>query len=86
MSRGAPCPKKSRRPRQINPNTLHSEWYHADPAGRTASTRLLNTPKKCATSCIIAAKRHHVASLTGPLAHGGRDLAGHRRGCRLDGV
>jgi hypothetical protein len=56
MSRGALRPKKSRRPRHINPNALHSEWHHTDPAGRTATARSLNTSKQCATSCIIAAK------------------------------
>jgi hypothetical protein len=49
------APQTSRRLRQINSNALHSEWHHTDPAGRTASTRSLNRPKKCATSCIIAA-------------------------------
>jgi hypothetical protein len=55
MSRGAFCPT-SRRPRQINPNALHSEWHHTDPAGRTASARSLNRAEKCATSCMIAAR------------------------------
>jgi hypothetical protein len=50
-------PQTSRRPRQINPNALHSEWYHTDQAGRTATARSLSTPKKCAASCIIAVSK-----------------------------
>jgi hypothetical protein len=52
MSRGAVCPDEP----PTKPNASHSEWYHTDPAGRTASTRSLNRPEKCATSCIIAAR------------------------------
>jgi hypothetical protein len=61
MSRGALRPKTSRRPRQINPNALHNERHHTDPAGRTASARSLNTSGKCSASCMIAVRDRNTA-------------------------
>ena len=43
-------------PRQTTPNASYNEWHHTDQADRTAGARSINSPEKCAASCIIAAR------------------------------
>ena len=64
MSRGA-CAPTSRRRRQINPNALHSELPHTDPAGRIAGARPLPTGlQKRSAWCMIRASARRRLSKT----------------------
>jgi Transposase DDE domain group 1 len=55
VSCGAVCPDEP--PTKADqPNALHSEWLHTDPAGRIATARSLDRWEKSAASCIIAVR------------------------------